>query len=124
MKNLIIALSVCMFLASCYTPERNCKDFRTGTFTFQTYMNGKLVKTKFTRNDSVQVEYFQGKIDSFSVRWINDCEYILKNLHPETRAEEKPLYIKILTTHKNTYTFEFSEVESTNKQQGTATKIK
>lgn len=123
MKNLVVILS-CVLLTACYSPQRNCKDFRTGTFTFETYIEGELVKTKFTRNDSLEIDYFQGEVDSSSVRWINDCEYILTNLHPETIAEEKPLHIKILTTDENTYTFEFSHVGSTEKQQGTVSKIK
>lgn len=118
-----MVILACLMLTACYSPERNCKDFKTGTFTFQTYIDGKLVKTKFTRNDTLEIDYFQGEVDSSSVRWINDCEYILTNLHPETKAEEKPLHIKILTTDKNTYTFEFSQVESPNKQKGTVTKI-
>lgn len=116
-------LGVSLF-ASCYSPKRNCKDFKTGTFEFETYLNGKMVKTTFTRNDTLEVDYFQGEADSSSVRWINDCEYILTALHPKNKAEEKPLHIKILTTDKNSYTFEFSVVgNEANKQQGTVFKV-
>lgn len=90
---------------------------------FETYLNGEIVKTTFTRNDSIEIDYFQGNTDTSSVRWINDCEYILTNLYPKNKAEEKPIHIKILTTDKNSYTFEFSVVGSENKQQGAVTKV-
>ena len=112
------------WLSSCYQPERNCKDFKTGTFEFQSYLNGELVKTLFTRNDSIEIDTFKGQTDTSAIRWINDCEYIIKNLHPKNRAEEKPLHIKILTTKDNTYTFEYGIVGDTEKQRGTAVKVK
>lgn len=124
MKKIVFPFFALVLLASCYSPERNCKDFRTGTFEFESYLNGKMVKTTFTRNDTLEIDYFQGEADSSSVRWINDCEYILTPLHPKSLAEEKPLHIKILTTDKNSYTFEFSVVGNEgNKQQGTAYRV-
>lgn len=120
-KLLLFLFLIC--LVSCYQPERKCADFRTGTFKFQSYLNGELVETRFTRNDSIEIDYFQGETDTSSIRWINNCEYILTNLHPENRAEEKPLYIKILTTKGNTYTFEYGLVGEDKKEQGTAIKV-
>lgn len=110
-------------MASCYTPKRNCDDFKTGTFTYQSYINGKMVKTKFIRTDSLEIEYFQDDIDTSTVRWINNCTYILKKLRPKTLQERKAIQIKILTTDSSSYTFEFSVVGSPNKQTGTAVKI-
>lgn len=109
--------------SSCYQPERNCDDFRTGTFEFESYLEGELVKTHFVRNDSIEIDFFRGNSDTSSVRWINNCEYILTNLHPKSRAEEKPLHIKILTTKNNTYTFEYGLVGETQKQRGTVSKV-
>lgn len=121
----IIFFSLILFLSvSCYQPERNCADFKAGTFQFETFLDGELQKTTFVRNDSLEIDYFQGKSDSSSIRWINDCEYILQNLHPENRAEEKPLHIKILTTKNNTYTFEYGLVGEDQKQRGTVVKVK
>lgn len=118
---LLFVLITC--LTACYSHERNCADFRTGTFISKTYLSGEMVETKFVRNDTLEVDYFQGKVDSSSVRWINDCEYILKNLDPGNRLEKKPIHIKILTTDKNSYTFEFSEVGSAKKFTGSASRI-
>lgn len=119
----LLPLFALLLLASCYNAERNCQDFRTGTYQFETYLNGELVSSKFIRNDSIEIEKFQGKIDTSSVRWINDCEYILKNLNPENRAEKKTIHIKILTTSKNGYTFEYGQVGDPKKAKGEVTRV-
>ncbi len=123
MKKILPSLCIMALCTSCFQPERNCADFRTGTFEFEAFLEGKLQKTVFTRNDSIEIDRFQGKSDTSSVRWLNDCEYILTNLNPDSRAEEKPLHIKILTTEGNTYTFEYGLVGETKKQRGTAVKV-
>lgn len=110
-------------LNSCYRAERNCKDFKTGTFEFESYLEGELVKTRFVRTDSIEIDYFRGETDTSSIRWINDCEYILSNLNPKNRAEEKPIHMKILTTKDNTYTFEYGLVGESRKQRGTVVKV-
>ena len=124
MKSFCICLCTSLLLMGCYTPERNCEKFKTGTFEFESYLDGEMVKTTFVRNDSLEIDYFRNQVDSSSIRWINDCEYILTNLNPKNMAEEKPLHMKILTTEGNTYTFEFSVVGEDRKQKGTAKKIK
>ena len=121
-KHLFLLLILLTFI-SCYEQERECANFRTGTFEFESYLEGELVKTRFTRNDSIEIDYFRGETDTSSIRWINDCEYIITNLHPKNRSEEKPLHIKILTTKGNTYTFEYGLVGDSRKERGTATKV-
>ena len=123
MKKAILAVLFSLPILSCYQPERNCGDFRTGTFEFESFLEGELVKSRFVRSDSIEIDYFRGKTDTSSIRWINDCEYLITNLHPDTRAEEKPLHIKILTTDGNSYTFEYGLVGETQKQKGTAVKV-
>jgi hypothetical protein len=100
--------------------ERNCKDFKTGTFRSEITINGVKHVTTSIRNDSMVIETYKGKTDTASIRWVNDCEYVLKKLHPKTMAEQKAITIKILTTSKNSYTFEFGAVGNDAKQKGTA----
>jgi len=109
-------------ISSCYQQERNCEKFKVGTFEFQTLLNGQLATTTFVRNDSIEIDFFENKADTSSIRWINNCECILTNLNPKNRSEEKPLHMKILTTNKNDYTFEYGLVGSSKKEKGTATK--
>lgn len=123
MKIIISVFFFSLLASSCYTPERNCEKFHKGTFEYSEIIGDKVETTKFIRNDSVEIDYFRGKADTSSIRWVNNCECILKNLNPKNRAEEKPLSVKILTTNKNNYTFEYGLVGSAKKQQGNATKI-
>lgn len=123
MKKFLCFFALSFLLISCYSPNRNCQQFKTGTFEFESYLNGELVKTTFVRNDSIEIDYFKNEADTSSIRWINDCEYILTNLNPKNMAEEKPLHMKILTTDGDTYTFEYSVVGEDKKQKGTVKKI-
>lgn len=109
---------------SCYSPERNCTDFKTGTFEFEALVGTEVLKTTFVRTDSIEIDYFEGKSDTSSIRWINDCEYIVKKLHPKRMAEEKAIHMKILTTSNDSYTFEYNIVGETQKEKGTAKKVK
>ena len=118
----ICSLLLLTLLNSCYNQERNCTDFKTGKFTSETEIEGKKYTSTFERNDSIQIESYEGKIDTFKVRWTNDCEYIIQNTNPKNREEKKPVQMKILTTKDNTYTFEYSFVGDSKKQRGTVTK--
>ncbi|MDV6167078.1 DNA topoisomerase IV [Flavobacterium sp. DG1-102-2] len=122
MKKLLF-IPLIVLLASCYNQERNCKDFKTGKFSFEYEIDGKKKITHFERTENLEIETFEGKTDSSSVRWVNDCEYILQKLHPKNMQEQKAVQMKILTTKENSYTFEFSIVGDANKQKGTVTKL-
>lgn len=123
MKYLILSITS-LLLYSCYEQERNCATFKTGKFTSSIEIEGKKLTSTFERNDSIQVESFNNKIDSFSIRWINDCEYVLENLHPKNREEKKAVHFKILYTKGLEYTFEYCFVGDSKKQKGTVTKLK
>jgi hypothetical protein len=119
-------LIVCIFLIanSCYQPERDCKAFKYGTFTFTSTINNEEKTTTFVRYENIEIDFYEGKSDTSSLRWINDCEYIVKKIKPRNRAEEKSIHIKIRTTTDSSYTFEYGIVGETNKSVGTAIKIK
>lgn len=121
MKFILILFSA-LVLVSCYNQERNCTDFKTGKFISETEIEGKKYTSTFERNDSIQIETYEGKIDTFKVRWTNDCEYVIQNINPKNREEKKAVQMKILTTKDNTYTFEYSFVGDSKKQRGTVTK--
>jgi len=71
----------------------------------------------------VQVETFEGKIDSSMVRWINDCEVIFKTINPKNMAERKDIHLKILSTTDSTYQFEYSYVGDVQKAKGVARRL-
>jgi len=99
------------------------KDFKTGKFTSETEIEGKKFTSTFERNDSIQIENYNQVIDTFTIRWINDCEYILENVKPKNRAEKKAIHVKILNTKDLKYNFEYSFVGDAKKQFGSVTKL-
>lgn len=121
----IVVLSALLLLfTGCFSPDRNCKDFQTGTFSFTSIVLGDTLTTKFIRTDSIEVDYYLNRVDSSSVRWLNDCECIVKKIRPLSYQESKAVHMKILTTKDNTYTFEYNLVgDSANKQRGVVTKL-
>ena len=121
---IVSVLCTLFFMMSCYQPERNCENFRTGTFTFEAMVGTEILTTTFERSDSLEIDYFRGKADTSSIRWINACEYIVKKRHPKNRSEEKAIHMKILTTKADTYVFEYNIVGETKKQKGTVLKVK
>ena len=122
-KKVVFCLLLLVSISSCYQPERDCKTVKNGEFSFTSTINGEEVTTTFVRNDTLEIDYFSGKADSSSVRWINDCEYIVKKLNPRNKAEEKSIHMKILSTTDKSYTFEYNLVGQSQKSRGTATRV-
>jgi hypothetical protein len=63
------------------------------------------------------------------VRWINDCEFILKKINPRSMSEQDAIHMKILSTSDSSYTFEYKlAVKKLNREvrveKGVAKKIK
>lgn len=122
MRFLVFAILL-LFASSCYHVERNCKDFKTGTFEFSYTIDGIKTTDTFIRTDSLEIAYVNKTIDTSTVRWINDCEFIVKKLNPTSFSEQKAIHMKILSTTKDSYTFEYTIVgDLKNKQRGTAIK--
>ena len=119
----LIFLFVLSFsLTSCFQNNRNCNDFKTGSYSSEVTINDKVYSSNFIRTEKLQIETYNGKIDSSEVRWINDCEAIFKTIHPKNRIEKKDIHLKILTTTDSSYTYEYSYVGETKKQKGIAIK--
>ena len=119
MKRIVIIFTT-LLVVSCYQTERQCKQFKTGTFVSEVTMDGVLYKSEFSRTDDIQIETYNGKSDSAEVRWINDCEVIFKTINPKNMAAKKDIHLKILTTTDSSYTYEYSYVGETKKQKGIA----
>ena len=113
------------FVYSCDFPEKNCLEFQTGTYEFESISeNGDTLKTKFIRTKDLEIGYFNGLIDSNSVSWVSDCECIYRKVNPKSISEKKAVQMKILSTNKDSYTFEYSFVgDIENKQRGYVKKL-
>nr|WP_299339541.1 DNA topoisomerase IV [Allomuricauda sp.] len=122
-KKVLTSFLFFSILACSSPPQRNCSNFKTGNFSFTTEIDGVKKETTFYRTEDTEVDFFEGKRDTSSVRWINDCEYVLKNKNPKSKAEEKSIHIKILTTTDSSYTFEYNAIGDKRKFKGTAFKI-
>ena len=120
---LIVLFALLFCITSCYQNERNCSDFKTGTFTSEVTINEVVYTSNFSRTEKLQIESYNGKIDSSEVRWINDCEVIFKTINPKSRIDKKDIHLKILSTTDSSYTYEYSYVGETKKQKGIAKKI-
>lgn len=127
MKHLLFGLAL-VLLTSCYQQERLCTDFKTGTFEF-TYIEDGIEKTgRFVRTETLNIDYYENTIDTASIRWINDCEFIMKKINPKNMSEEKAIHMKILSTTKDSYEFEYSlAIKESNKtrrvEKGVAKKV-
>lgn len=125
---LFLPILVLLLLTSCYSIERECSDFKTGTFEFTYTIDGIEQTSRFKRTENFNIDYIDQKADSSSVRWINDCEFILKKLNPKSNSEKDAIHMKILSTTEKSYTFEYKlAVKRPNKplnvEKGVAIKI-
>lgn len=123
-----VSLLLLVLFTSCYNVERNCSDFKTGTFEFTYIIDGIEQTSRFKRTEDFNIDYHNEKADSSSIRWINDCEFILKKLNPQSNSEKDAIHMKILSTTEDSYTFEYKlAVKRPNKplnvEKGVAIKI-
>ena len=121
----INSLLLAILFINCNNPDRNCNDYHTGNFYSETTVNSKTYKSTFLRKDNgIQIEEFEGKVDSSSVRWVNDCEMILSPINPKSLTEKKNILIKILATTDSSYTYEYSYLGNSKKMKAEAIRIK
>ena len=107
---------------------RDCQKFSTGTYEFTYQINDIEKKGVFKRFKNLNIDYYDGIIDSSSVKWINDCEFILKKINPKSIQEKDPIHIKIIETNDTSYVFEFKlAIKKMNTSplvmRGTAVKV-
>ena len=122
---MIKRLFILFLLTSCYNVDRNCENFKIGEFEFTYKLNDTIQRSIFTRTLDYEIEEFNNVIDSSSISWVNDCEFVLTKINPKTNQEKRPVRIKIIRTYENSYDFEYSSVnEPIIIKRGTVTKIK
>lgn len=119
MKKALYLLLIALNVVSCNQPDRNCQDFKTGTFSFNYIVNNEEKVGSFTRDEQFSIEHYDNKIDSAKVKWINDCEFVLQDV-----KSKASVHMKILSTTDNSYTFEYGLVGEAKKIKGTASRTK
>lgn len=118
MRSFLIVLSV-LCLSSCkWEKPAKVSDFRTGTF--KTVLDDRQTESTAWRNDSVQIETYAGKADTFAIKWVDPFEYVLVKTKPRTQLDSTPFHVKITSIKKDSYTFRAYYRGSNFKQTGTA----
>ena len=107
---MIKRLFILFLLTSCYSVDRDCENFKIGEFEFTYKLNDTIQTSLFTRTLDYEIEKFNSVIDSSSISWVNDCEFVLTKINPKTNQEKRPVRIKIIRTYENSYDFEYSSV--------------
>lgn len=123
MRMLLFGFITILF-SSCYSDNRQCQDYRTGSFVWEQEAGGKLLRTSFVRTENLQIETFENKVDSARVEWVNDCEWRLIPINPKKNADSRAYLFKIMTTTEDSYTFEFVQTGRDQVYRGTAKRVK
>ena len=119
-KYLIIILSLLLF--SCQEkPKTKPNNFKTGKY--KTVLEYKNTTSYAKRNDSIQIETYENKNDTFHIKWVNNFEYILLKKNPKTLIDSTPFHVKITAIKKDSYSFNAYYKGSKFKQKGTAFKL-
>ncbi len=110
-----------LFALSCKQERMNINSFKHGTF--KTVLDDSDISSTAVRNDSVQIESFNKKMDTFKIFWKNDFEYVLTKTHPKTLLDSTPFHVKIIEVKQKSYSFVASYKGSNFKQKGRAVKL-
>lgn len=120
-KKKIVFILIPLVLFSCnkstnLTPQQ----LRNGKF--KTTLNNGEYESYAYRNDSIQIETYNNKKDTFYIKWINNFEYHLIKKHPKNNLDNKPFIVKITGLKRGSYSFTAHFKGSNYKQKGIAFK--
>lgn len=121
MKKIFYLITLLILMVSCKNDAPDQNRFKSGTFEIPASKGYE--KTIVTRIDSLQIENYDGKIDTLSIQWKNNFNYTLRMLHPTSAIDEEPINIKITSIKENTYEFEATIGHSNFIQKGEIIKL-
>lgn len=111
---------ICCLSISCEKQSNNITNFRTGTF--ETFLEDTNVTSTAIRNDSIQIETYDGVEHIFAIKWNSNFEYELLKINPKNQLDSTPFIVKITGVKDNSYTFKAHYKGSNFKQKGLAVK--
>lgn len=115
-------LVIAFIVLSCQKKTKTApNNFKTGTF--KTVLEDSETSSLAYRNDSIQIETYQNKKDTFKIQWVNNFEYTLLHKYPKTLLDSTPFHVKITAVKRDSYDFKAYYKGSNFKQKGTAYKI-
>ncbi len=121
MRYIFIVILLCLTISCLKGGEVRMDDFKQGKF--KTVLDDKETVSFATRNDSIQIEDFNGVKDTFNIKWIDQFEYVLTKKVPKTLLDSTPFYVKITSVKQDSYSFNAYYKGSNFKQKGTAFKL-
>ncbi len=104
MKKYYSIFILIFIFASCKEDKLLPDRFRTGTFEIPA--GDGFEKTTIIRQDSIQIEIYQTKIDSYIIKWKDSLNYTLKMIEPRTAIDEDIIHIRITELNPNSYKYE------------------
>lgn len=119
---LLLPLLILFFLGSCLKNTKgSVEDFRRGTF--RTVLEDNESESMAVRNDSIQVETYNNRKDTFAITWLDPFEYVLKKKNPRTLLDSTAFHVKIVRVTGDSYEFKAFYAGSRFQQKGTAYKL-
>ena len=104
MKKLFGFFIIVLSFYACKESTLDADRFKSGVFEIP---EGKgYSKTIITRVDSLQIEQYEGKIDTLIISWKNNFNYTLKMTRPKNAIDEELIHVKIVSVKDNSYEFE------------------
>ena len=114
-------LIILLFVSCNEAPKTAPNSFKTGKY--KTVLEDSKITSTAVRNDTIQIETYNNKKDTFSIRWINNFEYVLLKKNPKSKLDSTPFHVKITAVRKNSYNFNAYFKGSNFKQKGKAIKL-
>lgn len=109
-------------LVSCLNNESLTVDqLKQGSF--KTVLDEQEVESIAHRMDSIQIEEYEGKLDTFYIHWEDDFQYVLRHKHPKNALDSTAFYVQITALGKDYYTFRAYYYGSNFEQTGKAYKL-
>lgn len=122
MRNIIFIL-LFFLVSSCNNSKSlDVTTLRTGKFV--SYLDDSDEVSTAIRNDSIQIETYNKKRDTFAIKWISNFEYVLTKVNPKKGLDSVPFHVKITGIKGNEYTFKAYYKGSNFKQKGKSVKLK
>jgi len=121
MNKLILFFFGFLLLSCQYESKKIPNNFRTGNF--KTVLEDNDIVSYATRNDSIQIETYNNKKDTFNIKWVGNFEYVLIKRNPISLLDSTPFHVKITGVKKDSYSFKAYYKGSNFKQKGEAFKI-
>lgn len=121
MRYMFIVIGLLLSVSCMKGGKVRMDDFKQGRF--KTVLEDNETESFAFRNDSIQIEDFNGVKDTFNIRWIDQFEYVLTKRSPKTMLDSTPFHVKITSVKKDSYSFSAYYKGSNFKQKGSAFKL-